>query len=114
MADRENVIKGLECCYKYETNIASGLVCEECPYNINNDLGPCTALLHRDTLELLKEQKPDNSKYEYKYDHTDCLWYGSDNWNQCPSTCSQYRDGWNDAMDYIFKDGRGYHPYKRR
>lgn len=61
-------------------------------------------------LELLKEQEADNNKYEYKYDHTDCLWYGSGN---CPSTCSQYRDGWNDAMDYIFKDGKGYQPYRR-
>ena len=58
----------------------------------------------------LKEQEADKNKYEYKYDHTDCLWYGSGN---CPSTCSQYRDGWNDAMDYIFKDGKGYQPYRR-
>ena len=51
-------------------------------------------------------------KYEYHIDHTDCIWY----WNgkgKCPSTCSQYRDGWNDAMDYIFKNGAGYRPYKR-
>lgn len=61
-------------------------------------------------LELLKEQEADKNKYEYKYDHTDCLWYGS---GDCPSTCSQYRDGWNDAMDYIFKDGKGYQPYIR-
>ncbi len=63
-----------------------------------------------DALVLLKEQEADKNKYEYKYDHTDCLWYGSGN---CPSTCSQYRDGWNDAMDYIFKDGKGYQPYRR-
>ena len=61
-------------------------------------------------IELLKEQEADENKYEYKYDHTDCLWYGSGN---CPSTCSQYRDGWNDAMDYVFKDGKGYQPYRR-
>ena len=61
-------------------------------------------------IELLKEQEADENKYEYKYDHTDCLWYGSGN---CPSTCSQYRDGWNDAMDYIFKDGKGYQPYRK-
>lgn len=61
-------------------------------------------------LALLKEQEADKNKYEYKYDHTDCLWYGSGN---CPSTCSQYRDGWNDAMDYIFKDGKGYQPYRK-
>jgi hypothetical protein len=62
-------------------------------------------------IELLKEQEADENKYEYKYDHTDCLWYGSGN---CPSTCSQYRDGWNDAMDYIFKNGKGYQPYRRQ
>ena len=26
-------------------------------------------------LELLKGQEPDVSKYQYKIDHTDCLWY---------------------------------------
>ena len=64
-------------------------------------------------LELLKGQEPDKRKYQYKYDHTDCLWY-HDSRSKCPVTCSQYRDGWNDAMDFIFKDGHGYQPYKRR
>ena len=67
-------------------------------------------------LELLKTEPPkeqEPSKYEYHIDHTDCIWHGTDD-NQCPSTCSQYRDGWNDAMDYIFKGGKGYQPYKRR
>lgn len=50
-------------------------------------------------------------KYEYHTDHTDCIWYGSD--GGCPVTCSQYRDGWNDAMEYIFKGGKGYNPYRR-
>lgn len=50
-------------------------------------------------------------KYEKHIDHKDCIWYGSD--GGCPVTCSQYRDGWNDAMDYIFKDGKGYQPYRR-
>ena len=51
-------------------------------------------------------------KYEYHINHTDCIWY----WNgkgKCPSTCSQYRDGWNDAMNYVYKDGKGYSPYRR-
>lgn len=47
-------------------------------------------------------------KYEYHYDHTDCIWYRSEARNICPTTCAQYRDGWNDAMNYIFKDGAGY------
>lgn len=62
---------------------------------------------------LLKEQEPDASKYQYKYDHTDCVWY-RDSRSKCPVTCSQYRDGWNDAMDFVFKNGAGYSPYKRR
>lgn len=55
-------------------------------------------------------QEPKTDKYEYHIDHTDCIWYGSD--GGCPVTCSQYRDGWNDAMDYIFKNGKGYQPYR--
>ena len=50
-------------------------------------------------------------EFEYHQDHTDCIWYGSD--SGCPVTCSQYRDGWNDAMEYIFKGGKGYQPYRR-
>ena len=65
---------------------------------------------------VVKEEKvgkwiPVSEKYEYHIDHTDCIWYGSD--SGCPVTCSQYRDGWNDAMDYIFKNGDGYRPYRR-
>ena len=88
---------------------------EECPY-MDKASKSCNGTdgVLKDALELLKEQEPDHSKYEYKYDHTDCLWYWSDELNQCPSTCSQYRDGWNDAMNYIFKGGKGYQPYKRR
>ena len=53
------------------------------------------------------------SKYEYRYDHTDCIWYHPEARNRCPVTCAQYRDGWNDAMNYIFRDGKGYRPYRR-
>jgi len=62
---------------------------------------------------MLKDQEPDASKFQYKYDHTDCLWY-RDSRSKCPVTCSQYRDGWNDAMIFVFKNGAGYSPYKRR
>lgn len=51
--------------------------------------------------------------YEYHYDHTDCIWYLPGGRSKCPSTCAQYRDGWNDAMDYIFRNGEGYKPYRR-
>ena len=56
------------------------------------------------------EQEPRKGQYEKHIDHTDCIWYGSD--SGCPVTFSQYRDGWNDAMDYIFKNGNGYQPYR--
>lgn len=53
-------------------------------------------------------------KYVYHYDHTDdCIWYRNEAINRCPVTCAQYRDGWNDAMNYIFRDGKGYRPYRR-
>ena len=61
----------------------------------------------------LPSAQPDKSKYEYHYDHTDCIWYRPEARNRCPSTCAQYRDGWNDAMQYIFRDGKGYRPYRR-
>lgn len=64
-------------------------------------------------LEKLKSAQPDLGKYEYHYDHTDCIWYRPEARNRCPSTCAQYRDGWNDAMNYIFRDGKGYRPYRR-
>lgn len=54
-----------------------------------------------------------SDKYEYHYDHTDCIWYRPEARNRCPVTCAQYRDGWNDAMNYIFRDGKGYRPYRR-
>ena len=77
-----------------------------------------------DTIKALPSAQPDHiadgstkvrmeSKYEYHYDHTDCIWYRPEARNRCPSTCAQYRDGWNDAMQYIFRDGKGYRPYRR-
>ena len=57
--------------------------------------------------------QPNLGKYEYHYDHTDCIWYRPEARNRCPVTCAQYRDGWNDAMNYIFRDGKGYMPYRR-
>lgn len=64
-------------------------------------------------LKTLPSAQPDQGKYEYHYDHTDCIWYRPKARNRCPVTCSQYRDGWNDAMNYIFRDGNGYRPYIR-
>jgi hypothetical protein len=64
-------------------------------------------------LNALPSAQPNESKYEYHYDHTDCIWYRPEARNRCPTTCAQYRDGWNDAMNYIFRDGKGYRPYRR-
>lgn len=64
-------------------------------------------------IKILPSAQPDLGKYEYHYDHTDCIWYRPEARNRCPSTCAQYRDGWNDAMNYIFRDGKGYRPYRR-
>lgn len=64
-------------------------------------------------LKNSSEELKNLDKYEYHYDHTDCIWYRPESRNRCPVTCAQYRDGWNDAMNYIFRDGKGYRPYKR-
>ena len=66
-------------------------------------------MLEQSTIEPVAN----SDKYEYHYDHTDCIWYRPEARNRCPSTCAQYRDGWNDAMNYIFCDGKGYRPYRR-
>ncbi|MCR4746796.1 MAG: hypothetical protein K5894_16390 [Lachnospiraceae bacterium] len=74
---------------------------------------------YQDQLEALNmaisllRQILERTKYEYHTEHTDCIWY-HDGKGKCPVTCSQYRDGWNDAMDYIYKNGEGYQPYKRK
>lgn len=68
-------------------------------------------------IEILADEEKlpsaDAVKYEYHYDHTDCIWYRPEARNRCPATCAQYRDGWNDAMNYIFRDGEGYRPFRR-
>ena len=90
--------------------------CEKCELAQNKDelleafdhaLAFIEIMKNPDVLKLT-----DKSKYEYHYDHTDCIWY-KDGTSKCPVTCSQYRDGWNDAMQYIFQNGIGYHPYVR-
>ena len=66
MPDREKVIKGLECCTAFD---GKGFpLCEECPYE---DEGTCQELdqLHRDALELLKEQEPIAPKLIKMYPH---------------------------------------------
>lgn len=56
------------------------------------------------------------NKPEYYTDHTECIWnhHDENEPSYCPTTCSQYRDGWNDAMRYIFEAGIGYDPGGRK
>lgn len=53
--DRENVIKGIECC---ECPTEKGFVCEcsGCPYYCGSTI-KCRVMLKIDTLTLLKEQQ---------------------------------------------------------
>ena len=51
MADREKVIKGLECCIKRDPDDKTR--CGECPYE-----GACLNRLKSDALALLKAQEP--------------------------------------------------------
>ena len=70
-------------------------------------------VFYAEKIRQLPAVQPELGKYEYHYDHTDCIWYRPEARNRCPVTCAQYRDGWNDAMNYIFRDGKGYRPYRR-
>ena len=56
MAEREKVMKGLECCSTFDSY--GFPLCEECPYA--DDDGTCHELdqLHRDVFSLLKAQEP--------------------------------------------------------
>ena len=58
MADREKVMKGLECCSQgaKEPYTPTIRYCAECPYPESEI--PCTRALARDALELLKAQEP--------------------------------------------------------
>ena len=99
--------------------------CEMCRNPMHTDRGcdgGCTydEKLYKRIMQILDERmkplpsaQPELEKYEYHYDHTDCIWYRPEARNRCPTTCAQYRDGWNDAMNYIFRDGKGYRPFRR-
>lgn len=96
--------------YHYEDNYFSLFDCVELDRGKHWD-----GHTEKDVTRLLSlpSAQPDLGKYEYHYDHTDCIWYRPEARNRCPATCAQYRDGWNDAMNYIFRDGNGYRPYRR-
>ena len=107
MAKLEKVIYSIERCICHVPD-----ACRDCAYDAGHPYNECLEMMLKDVLALLKTQEP--SKYEYHTDHTDCPWYISGEESKCPVTCSQYRDGWNDAMNYIYKGGNGYRPYERR
>lgn len=104
--DREELLKRLLKRYKHEIHEFG----EKMTHNYLCGLSDAMNIAKELPTVYSKSDKP-SGKYEYHTDHTDCIWYGSD--SGCPVTCSQYRDGWNDAMDYIFKNGKGYQPYRR-
>jgi hypothetical protein len=96
-------------------------LCVDRDCDIERNCGKCDLMMpskepilkaYKMAIQALEQEQwtPVSEKYEHHIDHTDCIWYGSD--SGCPVTCSQYRDGWNDAMDYIFKNGKGYQPYR--
>lgn len=93
------------------------LIDRQAAIDIADDLRDCISVdgywAWTERLKKLPTTQPDAEKYEYHYDHTDCIWYRPEAKNRCPVTCAQYRDGWNDAMNYIFRDGKGYRPFKR-
>lgn len=74
MPDRENVVKGLECCANDDE---AGCRCKECPYG-TNEYDTCNTIdyLLKDALKVLKEQETKTGKwlpckasiYPYGYD----------------------------------------------
>ena len=98
---RQDALEALRMCYETE----------RIDYTNGNEYINYEQAVHE--VEQLPSAQPDENKYEYHYDHTDCIWYRPEARNRCPVTCAQYRDGWNDAMNYIFRDGKGYKPYRR-
>ena len=72
MADRNKVIKGLECCMDIlHAGPGWSQGCIQCPYAAVVDVGryPCMRLLANEALELLKEQEPVKPRYEDYFGH---------------------------------------------
>ena len=64
MADREKVIKGLECCKWSRQNVKpEKVMCDECPYKEKTIMNAytvwqsCTNVLAKEALSVLKEQE---------------------------------------------------------
>ena len=98
MADREKVIKGLECCFNPHSENSCLCHCSECPYDSqddNNWTQHCQIKLNMDALKLLKEQEPVTYKVvkagEKSYPFYDLVCTGCGNktgmrmdWKYCP------------------------------
>jgi hypothetical protein len=56
MPDRDQVIKGLECCIDQGAN--EEFDCRKCPYYVSSARLACWINLQIDAVELLKEQEP--------------------------------------------------------
>ena len=87
--DREKVTKGLECC------VLPHDCSDDCPYSNTNSF--CTNLLHKNALELLKEQEKEIKALRLLVEWaTDCD-FGFD---QFPEEYERYKDEITD-MKYI-------------
>lgn len=73
MADREKVIKGLECCRIQQNEVPP--MCEECPY-VDNALGTCEDMsgLLNDAYKMLKAQEPRVMTLEEACSDIDFCW----------------------------------------
>lgn len=75
MADREKVIKGLECCLQTDDVTECQII--DCPYHHWRDT--CTEWLMKDAIKLLKEQEPRLIDL-HDFDNADC-------WGNIPAWC---------------------------
>jgi hypothetical protein len=98
MADREKVIKGLECCKNTDMNFDCDTVCgdshNKCPYREpeNEAVGSCMNNLINDAIALLEAQEPiaphdyDPVIYGHRYTCGNChhsLWRNDNYCSQC-------------------------------
>lgn len=93
MADREQIIKGLECCLKESDHLYSN-PCNGCPYEGQE----CIDRLKADALAMLKEQEAKTGHWIEKED------YNLDTYYDC-SVCGEswtMIDGtpWENGMNY--------------
>ena len=103
MADREKVIKGLECC-TMECTYDHPFRCKGCPYS--QDDAPCEALpVKRDALALLKENEKEIKALRLLVEWAEECDFGFD---QFPIEYERYKDEikgmkYTDGMIHIAK-----------